>query len=218
MKGEKQKNFLLGVLLVGIVSMTIAYAALSTTLRINSAATVKGGTWDIHFANGSVNGTPTTAPASGRTVYFNGTPSLATTTISNVHVVLTQPGDSATYTFDIVNDGTIDAKLSTITAMTPTCTGTGATSSADETKVCTNNGISRTLTYKTAPTYDSGKTYSGNQITAGNAVAEGDVIPAGQTATVNLTISYAAGETTANFPANDVSVSYPEQSLVYVQD
>ena len=153
MQKEKQKNILLAVLVVGIVTITVAYAALSTTLRINSSATVKGGTWDVHFANGTVNGMATSAPASGRSVYFQGEPTLTGTLIDNVHVVLTQPGESATYTFDIVNDGSIDARLASITtAMSPSCTGTGSTAAADEAKVCGANGIIRTLTYKTAPT------------------------------------------------------------------
>ena len=219
MKNEKQKNILLAILVIGIVTITVAYAALSTTLTIKSAATVKGGTWDVHFANGSVNGTPTSAPASGRSVYFDGIPSLTTTVIQNLEVVLTQPGDSATYTFDIVNGGSIDARLSSITLpMTPTCTSESATAAADIAKVCTNGGISRTLKYTTAPTYSGNISSSGNQIVAGANVAANDVIPAGQTVTVDLTISYANSTDSTNYPTNDVAVSYPDQALIYVQD
>ena len=57
---EKSKNILLGVLIVGLVSMTVAYAALSTSLTINGQATVEATKWDIHFANVDVDETNTT--------------------------------------------------------------------------------------------------------------------------------------------------------------
>ena len=66
MDSNKKKNTLLLILVVGIVTMTIAYAALSTTLQINSSATVKGGTWEVRFASGTGANVPTSAPASGR--------------------------------------------------------------------------------------------------------------------------------------------------------
>ena len=37
---NKNKNILLGVLIVGIISMTVAFAALSTRLNINGTAKV----------------------------------------------------------------------------------------------------------------------------------------------------------------------------------
>ncbi len=212
MKNEKQRTVLLLILVVAILTITVAYAALSTSLRINSSATVRGASWDIHFSGGSVNGTPTSAPAEGRSVYFDGVPTLSTTTISNVRVVLTQPSDSATYSFNIVNNGSIDARLSTLTSMTPTCSPSGT----DATKACTY--ISRTLTYTSTPTYENGVTYNGTKIVSGAAVTANDVIPAGQTVSVNLTIGYADGTTSENFPSSDVSVSYPEQTLVFIQD
>jgi len=50
---ERKKNILLAVLVVGIISMTVAYAALSTTLNINGSASVQNidQSWNIHFAH-----------------------------------------------------------------------------------------------------------------------------------------------------------------------
>ena len=44
---NKNKNILLGVLIVGIISMTVAFAALSTRLNINGTAKVSSFKWQI---------------------------------------------------------------------------------------------------------------------------------------------------------------------------
>ena len=48
---SRTKNILIGVLLVGIISMTIVYAALSQQLNISGSAKVqsKSESWNIHF-------------------------------------------------------------------------------------------------------------------------------------------------------------------------
>ena len=138
---NKSKNILIAILVIGVITITVVFAALSSTLTIKSAATVKGGSWNVLFVNGTgVGTTPTSAPAT-RQPYFDGAVSLTATTIQTVHVVLTQPGDSLTYNFKIRNNGSIDARLSTINAVTPTCTPSGA----DATLVCAN--VTRTLKY-----------------------------------------------------------------------
>ena len=50
---EKKKTILLAVLAVGVISMTIVYAALSSTLNINGSAKVQNidSSWNIHFAH-----------------------------------------------------------------------------------------------------------------------------------------------------------------------
>jgi len=112
---ERTKNILLGVLIIGLVSMTVAYAALTTNLQINGTATVAATTWDIHFANVAVDtGTGKTNLAQGD--YNLGTldPSASThttgTLISGLTANLSKPGDKLVVNFDIVNAGTIDAK------------------------------------------------------------------------------------------------------------
>lgn len=114
---EKSKNILLGVLIVGLVSMTVAYAALSTSLTINGTANVAATRWDIHFANVAVDTTNTTTGL----VYDLGTlDNHAATTgtgtlIDDLTVQLNKPGDKLVVNFDIVNAGTIDAKNTTFT-------------------------------------------------------------------------------------------------------
>ena len=119
---ENTKNVLLGVLIVGLVAMTVAYAALSTTLRISGTASVPATTWNVHFdnwtkadgtTNTATNGSPLASLVSGQ--QNRGTASAITVTngtaVDDVAIELFQPGDNVSYDFDIVNSGTIDAKL-----------------------------------------------------------------------------------------------------------
>ena len=107
---EKSKNILLGVLIVGLVSMTVAYAALSTTLTISGTASIPATKWDIEITDWT-----DTTPGTGTTGKTNTATHPAATTsstaITNLAVTLNQPGDTATYTFNITNKGTIAAKL-----------------------------------------------------------------------------------------------------------
>ena len=111
---EKSKNILLGVLIVGLVSMTVAYAALSTTLTINGTASIPATKWDIEITDWT-DTTPVTVTKTGNVQMTNTAVHPAATTsataITNLAVQLKQPGDIATYSFNISNLGSIDAKL-----------------------------------------------------------------------------------------------------------
>ena len=167
---EKSKNILLGVLIVGLVSMTVAYAALSTSLQINGTANVAATTWDIHFANVQVDKNNTTGASenSNGVITTMGTldnaidNSRATgTAFSGLLVELAKPGDKATITFDIVNAGTIDAKN---TVFQKHIAKDGGTASASD----TNDVVTYTITCGTgANGSDSVLTKStGNNATA----------------------------------------------------
>ena len=109
--------------------MTVAFAALSTNLRINGTASVPNVNWNIHFSGWALD-TASTVTEGGVThqntaVYpsiAQLTQSLApnVTLVEGLNITLYQPGDYAKYTFNIVNDGTIDAKLDNFTH-TMTC-------------------------------------------------------------------------------------------------
>ena len=116
---NKKRNILLGVLILGVISMTVAFAALSTTLSINGTASLPATSWNIHFANG-VDNTPNTH-ANGKV--NKGTITglqFAATSISNFTATLYQPNDEVVYNFNIVNEGTIAGQLDNFTK-TITC-------------------------------------------------------------------------------------------------
>ena len=120
----KTKNILLIVLGVAVVGMTVAFAALSSQLKIEGTASVPNVSWNIHFQNWDDN-TEDTVTYGGNThqntAVFPAASTLTKTLSPNVtkvdglNVTLYQPGDYASYTFEIINEGTIDASLDNFT-------------------------------------------------------------------------------------------------------
>lgn len=106
-KERKVKIISLIVLVVMILCLTVAFAALSQTLTINGSAAVDTASWDIHFENLTLSEKTGTAEVSG-------TPQLTGTAISGINVSLNKPGDKIVYEFDLVNNGSIEAKLTNI--------------------------------------------------------------------------------------------------------
>ena len=89
------KTLFLIVLAVSVFGLGIAYALLSTTLTITGTTSVSAATWDIHFNN---LGATYTGDATYTLPQFT-----SATSLTDYEIVLTKPGDSVTFTFDIVN-------------------------------------------------------------------------------------------------------------------
>ena len=116
---EKTKNVLLVVLIVGLVSMTVAYAALSTTLTISSSAKVNNTKWDIQITDFTeVSGQNNNVSGSSEATVKPGY-STSGTTITGVEVTFKKPGDVAKFSFNLKNLGDIDAKLTGFTLGEP---------------------------------------------------------------------------------------------------
>lgn len=107
MKKKKNSSFVVIALLL-IVTISIGYAALSTTLNINGTSTIKTQNWDVHFANVK------TTTNTGATVTKAPTITEGKTTEVTYNVALNKPGSVYEFTVDVVNGGTIDAKTSAI--------------------------------------------------------------------------------------------------------
>jgi hypothetical protein len=191
MKKRRSANILvLSALILGAIGITVAFAAIQTTLNIQGTALFNTATWDVKFQNLS-------APVLTGDATVATPPTLASTLIGTYAVVLTKPGDSVTYTFDVTNTGSLDAVIGTYTKATnPTCTGTGANAVADAALICGN------LTYTLK--YTSG----------GANVAQSDTLAAGQTK--NLTLKIASGG--SSLPTDDVNITDLGITIVYVED
>ena len=120
---NNKKNILLVVLAVGVIAMTVAFAALSTNLRISGTASVPSTSWNIHFQNWALDTNPTVTEGGithQNTAEYPSVDELQmslkpnVTLVEGLNITLYQPGDYAKYTFDIVNDGTIDGNKETI--------------------------------------------------------------------------------------------------------
>ena len=199
MDGNKNRGLKIGViaaLVISVVAIGIGFATFTETLKIEGSATVQTSTWKVKFTNLSsptLNGTA--AVVTAPTINTNDT------TISTYDVKLIKPGDSVSYTFDVVNTGTYNAKLTSITIPTPTCTGKAETESAttDAANVCKH--LTYTLTYAN-----------------GTSLAENDALEASTgVAHMKLTLTYTSHDVAAELPKADVTISNLGISLVYSQ-
>ncbi len=200
MDKDKIKNLALLLLAIALISMTIAYAVVAQRLDIKSNTTVTSSTWNIKFAN--LQRTSLVGHATEVT-----TPTLTDTLIRNINLNLKTPGDSVTYTFDIVNSGDIEAIIDNY-RLTPglVCTdSSNSTTSTDAVNVCNNMVYS--LKYTNA-------TQSG--VPAGSDVALGQILKAGETVNVTMTIKFSSNSTYV--PTSDVKVSGLDSYIIYVQN
>lgn len=173
---KTKKNYLIIALVIILLVLAVGYAAFSGTLTITGTATANG-TWDVHFANASV------TPTEGNTATINTTGASDTLTVS---VNLAYPGDGATVAVDIVNEGTIDAKLTGFTV-----TGTGSTSFSQSENVYQDDAIKVTV-----PEMTTGEVVAGTDgvchfkfdVEWDETVTEVD--EGGQTATFEITFDY----------------------------
>ena len=103
-KNGNGKLFVLLLLLL-VVGVSVGYAALSKTLNINGTSNIgNNANWDVHLENVAVTGGSANATTPAK---LSGTDTIV------FAVDLNTPGDFYEFTFDVVNDGTIDAKLNT---------------------------------------------------------------------------------------------------------
>ena len=183
---RNSKNIVFGMLalVVSVVAIGLAYAGFTQTLNINGTGNVVSSKWDIYFANLS------NATTTGTANVVTPATISPKTKIGDYYVELASPGDSVTYTFDVVNDGDFDAVLTTLTKSAPTCSG-GAT-------LC--NYLSYTLKY-----------------TNGAEVAENDILLQGQTKNMTLKLTLDPNMPASALPSSEVSVSNLGITLLYSQ-
>ena len=184
----RKNNYLFGVLalLVSVVAIGMVYAGFTQTLNINGTGNVVASKWDIYFANLA------NAVTTGSANVVTPATISPKTKIGDYYVTLSSPGDSVTYTFDVVNGGDFDAVLTTLTKSAPTCSG-GAT-------IC--NYLSYTLKY-----------------TSNNSdVAENDTLLVGQTKNMTLKLMLNSNTPSSALPSTEVSVSNLGITLLYSQD
>ena len=138
-------------MIISVFTLTIAYAVLSTTLNITGSAEISGSSWNItvnkydfssDFTEDEIN--------DGWKYYYNGfavgdaelikEPTISGTTISNMQISFTKPGDLITLTYEVTNNGTIPAKIESIIQNTPSFSS--STNNASDLELISNNFLS----------------------------------------------------------------------------
>lgn len=200
-------------LVVGVVGLTIGFAAFSSTLTISSSAEVSpdSSNFNVDFTSagsGEVSTaaivptlSPTTLTASNGTISNAGDP-----TVTGLHVTFTEPGQSAIYSFWTKNIGEYTAYLKNITIANATggdsykkCTAKSGTTQSLVDSAC--SGISMTVKVG-----DAAATSSSVASITGHSLAKDGFEP------VVVTISYAAGSAQAD---GDFDVAFGDITLSY---
>lgn len=183
---------LIGILFitcVSVIGISFTYASITSKLSIDGYASMNSMKWSVHFQNLS------NANLKGTTLEVN-KPTLKnnSTSISDFEVEFMNINDGVSYTFDVINDGDLDAKISSIVMPKPVCTSTGDTAYEDSSLICDN--LNYSLTYLD-----------------GTEIQIGDTLEKGQSKSLVLKLEYLG----TKLPQNVVGISGLSIALIYVQ-
>lgn len=99
---RERKGYVLILLLFLLLLVSIGYAFLTSSLKINGHSSIENARWDIHFAN--ISSEKGVTPVKKATISKDGL-------YITYDVEFQKPGEYYEFTVDVVNDGTLDAKL-----------------------------------------------------------------------------------------------------------
>ena len=169
MRNKQKFTVMLSAMLVLLVGLSIAYAALSTTLNVNvTGVTSEGGmSWSVGFTGSSATATPLGTSAAGRSC---GTATITSTSVTISDTTLSKPGDGCRYALNIKNGGSIAASLTSITPTAPS--GITCSAMSGGLMVCDN------ITYKLATN------------TSGTVLTSGGTLNANASLPVYLIVEY----------------------------
>ena len=179
-KEGRVQNFVIALFGIAIVAMSIGFAAYSTQLTIGGGASGANASkvtfknaWNIHYIETSA------AETVGADL---GEITSSTATNVTFTATLQKPGDTYTFTIPVKNDGTIDAKLASVTMSTLT---------ADQ-----QNYIDYTILY-------DGQTFTGS-----NPSVTGSTLAAGAQKVMTVTVSYKSTATQEQLPSTDQTIDF----------
>ena len=206
--GKGYKAMAIAALILGVLGVSLGYAAFSNTLTIRSSAEVKpdSSAFNVDFSSSSSavqtnDITPTlSAVVTGFTATDAEIDNTSDPVISNLKATFTEPGQSATYSFYAYNAGEYTAYLNSIVfSGTKTCTAKSGTTQSLVDSACT--GITLTATVGSeAATSTSVASITGHSL-AKDAAEQ-----------ITVVISYADGSAVAD---GDFDVTLPDIVLTY---
>ena len=211
-KNRKIQIIAIVALVIGIVGLSIGFAAFSSVLNIQASANVKpdSSTLNVDFSSAedkveiaeiTPTATPNTLVTTNGVIDNSGDP-----TISNLSATFTEPGQSVVYKFYAYNAGELNAYLKSI--VFSNVTGQNAT------KICTAaQGTTDTLVQKACDKI-SVKVKVGNELetTTGKASITGHALSKGNGELVTVTLEYEAGADRAD---GDFTVAFGNITLNY---
>lgn len=190
-KQKNQRVIVTAIVIALLLLISIGYAAISTTLKINGTANIAATSWNVYFENIQETGgnvTPTTEPT------INETETGVTWAVN-----MEKPGDFYEFTVDVKNAGTLNAKI--------------AENGIKNTELTeTQKGVANyTVTY-----LDGTEIAEGDKLTKSGETVEG----IGDTRTIKVRVEYNPEVTVEALEAmgdEDMTLDL-EFSIEYVQD
>lgn len=113
---EKKKNvqlIVIAVLAFAVLFMSVGFATYAAQLYINGTVNVAAAKWSVHYVTNSYQESQNSVAATTHTI---------DNTDITFTVTLQKPGDFYEFTANIINDGTFDANLTSITLSSLTAT------------------------------------------------------------------------------------------------
>ena len=218
-KDRRARVVAIAALLVGVVGLSLGFAAFTNTLTIKSSAevTVDSSAFNVDFSTasntvtaGTVAGTP--SPATGGPTAANATidnSAAASAQITGLKATFTAPGQSVTYNFYTKNAGALKAYLTNVAFATPTKTCTAKTGTTQTLVDAACNGISLTLTLGSENFTQSTARAAFATATAHDLEKNGET---GDYEAVQVVIAYAANSAQAD---GDFDVAFGDITLTY---
>ena len=215
-KDRSTKIIAIAALLVGVVGLSLGFAAFSNTLTISSSAEVTpdASTFNVDFS-ATTSGDKSEAPVTpvltptgveGFTATDGTIDNTSDPKITNLHATFTEPGQKATYTFSAKNIGEYEAFLKSIVFSNVT--------GESSTKVCTP-GTGTTATLVTAACEDITLSIKvGDEaVTTGSVTSiTNHSLAINANDPITVTIEYAAGGHRAD---GDFTVAFGAITLTY---
>ena len=109
MSRRQKKSFIRLIVFILLVSISMGYAAIKTDLSINGTGNIKDNTWNVYFNNLNVTQGSASLSSGDSAATIDNT----TRTAVNYTITL-QPGDFYEFTVDVVNSGSMDAMIDTV--------------------------------------------------------------------------------------------------------
>ena len=197
-----------------VFGLTIAYAALSTTLNISGSASVNSSEWDIVIEKYSIEelygvnyeqlcSSGTNICGDNYLLIGNAkvdkAPMLTNTTIKDFSFSATIPGDGVLFIYKVINKGTIPAKLESINNYTPVYTST----------IGNDNDV---LWAKNNTVFIVSL---GTDTDTGEALSEGDILCPGE---VNyIMLGFIIDENSTTIPSSAIEISNGGADYVFTQ-
>lgn len=187
-KDNSTKIIALAALVLAVVSITVAFATITSNLKINGTANLSPA-FKVNFmdlSNAIIEGDAS----------ISNDPTLKATSLTNVKVIFTATNESVTYKFNLKNGGVIPARISSYVKTTPICTGANTDptiATNDANLVCSN--LSFSLTYTDT----------------GDEVKVGDIIPIN----TNKNLTFAIKFTGNTMPIDMVNVDNITATLLF---